>query len=53
MLISLKNIGFSYRYPLFEKISETLDLWTIMSRKINAFGNYWKYSKTIKWKNFF
>ena|GEM_PF-1300658 len=26
MLISLKNIGFSYRYPLFEKISETLEI---------------------------
>ncbi len=26
MLISLKNIGFSYYYPLFEKISETLEI---------------------------
>ncbi len=31
MLISLKNIGFSYRYPLFEKISETLEIGDLLA----------------------
>lgn len=43
MLISLKNIGFSYRYPLFEKISETLEIGDLLA----IYGPSWVGKSTL------
>lgn len=43
MLISLKNIGFSYCYPLFEKISETLEIGDFLA----IYGPSWVGKSTL------